>query len=275
MRTLSDETDSLNEEQHLGKTTDARASTDIEIEEGKRSRSRPWGCLSTLTWLTALVLCSPVAFSLYLCPSVEPLRTAFPERTGFMAYREEAAEEKAKTWNPRYEPVPLASLPLFLPKMLVAAEDARFYDHAGFDWDALSKAWETNQKRGKVVVGGSTITQQLAKNLWLSPERSWWRKVVEAVLAFRLELTLPKDRILELYVNVIEWGDGVFGIEAAAKRYYGVSAARLTPAQAATLVAAIPAPLPFSAKNPSSRVERVRNRLLRSFGFVEPPEPSP
>ena len=111
---------------------------------------------------------------------------------------------------------------------MIAAEDAKFADHGGFDWDGIEKALEKNRKKGRVVAGGSTITQQLAKNLFLSPAKSYWRKGEEAVVTVLLEAMLPKQRIFELYLNVIEWGNGVFGAEAAAQRYFGVTAAQLS-----------------------------------------------
>jgi monofunctional glycosyltransferase len=125
---------------------------------------------------------------------------------------------------------------------MIAAEDAHFVDHEGFDWDGIQTALEKNQKKGRVVAGGSTITQQLAKNLFLSPSRSYWRKAEEAVITVMLETMLDKERIFELYLNVIEWGSGVFGAEAAAQRYFGTAAARLSSEQAARLAAMAPNP---------------------------------
>ena len=129
-----------------------------------------------------------------------------------------------------------------LKRAVVAAEDAKFVDHEGFDWDGIERALEKNQKKGRIVAGGSTITQQLAKNLFLSPRRSYVRKVEEAIITVMLEAMLDKRRILELYLNVIEWGNGVFGAEAAARRYFGISAAQLSPEQAARLAAMAPNP---------------------------------
>ena len=120
---------------------------------------------------------------------------------------------------------------------MIVAEDAKFAEHGGFDWDGIQGALEKNRKKGHVVAGGSTITQQLAKNLFLSPAKSYWRKGAEAVVTVLLEAMLPKRRILELYLNVIEWGNGVFGAEAAAQRYFGVTAAELSAEQSARLAA--------------------------------------
>ena len=122
-------------------------------------------------------------------------------------------------------------------RAVVSAEDDRFMQHSGFDWAGIQKALEKNQQRGRIVAGGSTITQQLAKNLFLSPNKTLLRKAQEAVLTVMIELTWDKQRILEVYLNVIEWGNGIFGAEAAARHYYGVGAARLNPAQAARLAA--------------------------------------
>ena len=122
----------------------------------------------------------------------------------------------------QYRWVPYARISTQLKRAMIAAEDARFTEHGGFDWDGIRNAIEKNRKAGEIVGGGSTITQQLAKNLFLSPARSYWRKAEEAVVTVLLEAMLPKQRIFELYLNVIEWGNGVFGAEAAAQRYFGI-----------------------------------------------------
>jgi monofunctional biosynthetic peptidoglycan transglycosylase len=142
----------------------------------------------------------------------------------------------------RYEFVPYSRISGNLKRAMIAAEDARFVEHEGFDWDGIELAREKNEKRGRIVAGGSTITQQLAKNLFLSPARSYWRKGEEAVITVMLEAILDKRRIFELYLNVIEWGNGVFGAEAAARRYFGVAAAQLSAEQAARLAAMAPNP---------------------------------
>jgi monofunctional biosynthetic peptidoglycan transglycosylase len=148
--------------------------------------------------------------------------------------------------NPRaelkYRFVPYDRISRELKRAMIAAEDAHFVDHEGFDWDGIQTALEKNQRRGRVVAGGSTITQQLAKNLFLSSSRSYWRKAEEAVITVMLEAMFDKERIFELYLNVIEWGSGVFGAEAAAQRYFGTSAARLTAEQSARLAAMAPNP---------------------------------
>ena len=138
--------------------------------------------------------------------------------------------------------MPYDKISVHLKRAVVAAEDDKFVDHEGFDWEGIQKAIEKNQKKGKTVAGGSTISQQLAKNLFLSPTKSYFRKAEEAVITVMIEALWDKRRILEVYLNVVEWGNGVFGCEAAAQRYYRVSAAQLTPPQAARLAVMLPNP---------------------------------
>lgn len=174
-----------------------------------------------------------------------------PRETAFMAQRLAELREKDPKATIKFQWVPYARISTNLKRAVIAAEDARFLDHEGFDWEGIAKAREKNERKGRVVAGGSTITQQLAKNLFLSPSKSYVRKGQEAIIALMLEAFLPKQRILELYLNVIEWGNGVFGAEAAAKRYFGVPAAQLSAEQAARLAAMIPSPRRFE-RNPGS-----------------------
>jgi len=174
-----------------------------------------------------------------------------PRETAFMAQRLAELREKDPKATIKFQWVPYARISTHLKRAVIAAEDARFLDHEGFDWEGIAKAREKNERKGRVVAGGSTITQQLAKNLFLSPSKSYVRKGQEAIIALMLEAFLPKQRILELYLNVIEWGNGVFGAEAAAKRYFGVPAAQLSAEQAARLAAMIPSPRRFE-RNPGS-----------------------
>jgi monofunctional biosynthetic peptidoglycan transglycosylase len=167
--------------------------------------------------------------------------------------------------------VPYARISRNLKRAVVAAEDARFTDHEGFDWEAMQKAWERNQKRGKVVAGGSTISQQLAKNLFLSGSRTPWRKAQEAVITVMLESVMDKRRILEIYLNVIEWGDGVFGAEAAAHHYYGVGAAALTAEQAARLAAIVPNPRFYDRHRTTPWIEKKTQIILARMGSAELP----
>jgi len=161
-----------------------------------------------------------------------------PDTTAFMMSRLEA-QPKMRL---QYQWVPYERISVHLKRAVVVAEDAKFLDHEGFDWEAIHEALAKNQRKGRVVAGASTISQQLAKNLFLSGERSWLRKAQEAIITGMLEHLMTKRRILELYLNVAEWGDGVFGAEAAARHHFGVSAAALGTEQAAWLAAILPAP---------------------------------
>jgi monofunctional biosynthetic peptidoglycan transglycosylase len=157
-------------------------------------------------------------------------------------------ERRVESWldregyRKRYRFVPLAGISPDLRHAVIAAEDGRFYQHRGFDWEEMGKVLERDLERGRLGRGASTITQQLVKNLFLSARRSLVRKGIEFTLVPPAELILPKQRILELYLNVIEWGPGVYGAEAAARYHYGTSAARLNREQAARLAAILPAP---------------------------------
>jgi len=165
-----------------------------------------------------------------------------PSSTSFMSIRLEELEEKNPDASLRHQWVPYERISVHLKRAVVAAEDDRFLDHEGFDWEGIQKAIEKNQRKGRAVAGGSTISQQLAKNLFLSPSRSYLRKGEEAIITLMIEKTWSKRRILEVYLNVVEWGNGIFGAEAAARRYYGISAASLGPAQAARMAVMLPNP---------------------------------
>ena len=194
-----------------------------------------------------------------------------PRETAFMAQRMDELRAKSGKAVLQYRWVPYARISTQLKRAMIAAEDARFLDHDGFDWDGIKNALEKNRKSGRVVGGGSTITQQLAKNLFLSPERSYLRKAEEAVVTVMLEAMLSKQRIFELYLNVIEWGSGVFGAEAAAQRYFGIGAAQLSAQQAARLAAMTPSPRVFERRPDSAYLDgRVATILARMPGAVVP-----
>ena len=165
-----------------------------------------------------------------------------PGETSFMEIRMEELRVKKPDAQMKHQWVPYSKISNHLKRALIAAEDAKFVDHEGFDWEGIQKAVEKNQRRGKVVAGGSTISQQLAKNLFLSPRKSMLRKVEEAAITVMIEIVWSKRRILEVYLNVIEWGNGVFGAEAAARHYYGIPAERLGPEQSARLAGMVPNP---------------------------------
>ena len=149
-----------------------------------------------------------------------------------------------------------------LKRALIVSEDDLFTRHHGFDWEGIQKAMEKNSQRGKIVAGGSTITQQLAKNLLLSPDKTHWRKAQEAIITVMIEALWSKQRILEVYINVIEWGDGVFGAEAAARHYFGTSAARLSAEQAASLAAMVPSPRYYDRHRDSPGLARKASVIL-------------
>jgi monofunctional biosynthetic peptidoglycan transglycosylase len=195
-----------------------------------------------LALAAGLCVLAAVLLHLYFAAMIAWWATHPPRETAFMAERMQEMHRKNPRAELRYRFVPYARIATSLKRAMIAAEDARFVDHEGFDWDGIELAIEKNQRRGRIVAGGSTITQQLAKNLFLSGSRSWLRKGEEAVITLMLEAMLDKQRIFELYLNVIEWGNGVFGAEAAAQRYFGVPAARLTAEQAARLAAMAPNP---------------------------------
>jgi monofunctional biosynthetic peptidoglycan transglycosylase len=196
-------------------------------------------------------------------PDVRPLAKAWPQTTAFMERRKAALAREGKSARLEWTPVALSAVAPEMQRAAVVAEDARFFEHGGVDWAAMRGALEKNWEDGKLKVGGSTITQQLAKNLYLSPARTPWRKLRELVIARRLERTLSKKRILELYLNVIEFGPRTFGVEAAARRYMGKSARDLTRTEAATLAAVIPSPRIYDPVRHPDRVARRAQRILR------------
>jgi monofunctional biosynthetic peptidoglycan transglycosylase len=195
-----------------------------------------------LTWkafcytLGTLVL-AVLAIQLWFLGHLVYWSYANPSSSAFMdRYLEKPGARLRHAW------VPYGRISEHLKRAVIAAEDAKFLDHEGFDWEAIQEAVRKNEKRGKVVAGASTISQQLAKNLFLTGERSWLRKAQEAAITWMMERTLSKRRILEIYLNVAEWGDGVFGAEAAARHHFGVPASALSVEQAAWLAAILPSP---------------------------------
>ena len=175
-------------------------------------------------------------------PDVSTLRTTNPTTTALIEARQTEADAKGTNLGRHWVWVPLSRMSPHLRRAVVAAEDASFFTHEGFDWEGMKDAALYNLEQGALKRGGSTITQQLAKNLFLSGSRTWWRKGQEAVITAMLETVLTKRRILEIYLNVAEWGDGVYGADAAARYHFGVPAAALTPAQAARLAVMLPSP---------------------------------
>jgi len=194
-----------------------------------------------------------------------------PSSTAFMDARLERLREKTPNFALQHRWVPYARISTNLKRAIVVAEDAKFLDHEGFDWDGIRTAYERNRQKGKVVAGGSTITQQLAKNMFLSGERTWWRKAQEAVITFMIEAVMTKRRILEIYLNVIEWGNGVFGAEAAAQYHFGIAAGELTPEQAAQLAAMVPSPRRYRPGTETPYLQKRTEIILSRMNAVALP----
>jgi monofunctional glycosyltransferase len=208
-------------------------------------------------------------------PDPAPLARENPRTTALIEQRRAEAKARRRTFRPRQLWVSLDRVSPRLVEAVLAAEDANFFGHEGLDWEAIRLAAEHDLKEGRFARGASTLTQQLAKNLWLGTEKSLVRKAREAVLAAKLERTLSKRRILALYLNVVEWDDGVFGAEAGARDRFGVSAASLSTAQAVVMASMLPAPRKADLDNPSSWLKRRSRRLLdrlRAAGRVTPDE---
>jgi len=224
-----------------------------------------------LGWAIGGFVIALVLLHAYVAATIWWWRDHPPRETAYMSNR--LAELRAT--NPhaelKYRFVPYDRISRDLKRAMIAAEDAHFVDHEGFDWDGIQTALEKNQKKGRVVAGGSTITQQLAKNLFLSPSRSYWRKAEEAVITVMLETMLDKQRIFELYLNVIEWGNGVFGAEAAAQRHFGTSAARLSSEQAARLAAMAPNPRYYERHQDAPGLRRKTAIILTRMPAAELP----
>ena len=225
-----------------------------------------------LTWrlvLLALIALTLLQFWFFGCVWYWSVHN--PDSTAFMRARLEHLREAEPGVLLSYRWVPYRSISPHLKRAVVAAEDATFVQHDGFDWDGIRKAYEKNVREGEVVAGGSTITQQLAKNLFLSGDRAFWRKAQEAAITVMLELIMDKRRIFELYLNVIEWGDGVFGAEAAAQHHFGLSAAELGPEQAARLAAMIPSPRRYGPGQNTAYLQRRTQTLMARMQAVRVP----
>ncbi len=194
-----------------------------------------------------------------------------PSSSAFMEDRLDIIQEKTPDAELKHKWVDYSKISINLKRAVIASEDAKFIDHEGFDWEGIQKAYEKNLKKGKIVAGGSTISQQLAKNLFLSTKRTPWRKAEEGLITVMLENMLPKRRILEIYLNVIEWGNGVFGAEAAARHYYKTSAANLSSGQAAKLAAMIPNPRFYDAHKSTNYLNRRIATIQARMGSAEVP----
>ena len=227
---------------------------------GRTRRIRRFGWLRKFPFKLFLgIICVFLLFEIFTLPifSIFSLDTKNPKETALMQQRLEEAKEQGKVLSINYRWVPLSKIPKHVRMAVLVAEDGAFFSHAGVDWHEVGESFETNWEQGRIVRGASTITQQLAKNLYLSTSRDPIRKFKELLIAWILEATLSKKRILELYLNIIEWGRGVFGIEAAAQRYFHKSASQLTKVEGARLAAVIPSPL---RRRPTDDNDYVNNK---------------
>ncbi len=225
--------------------------------------------LKTFKYLLLLLLIAVPGFNVFAYGSVLFYRAFYPHETTFMRLRMWQSEQAVSL---NYQPVAYDQISVHLKKALIASEDASFADHDGFDWKGIQSALKKNERSGRVRAGGSTISQQLAKNLLLVPDRTMWRKGEEALITAMLEATTDKDRIFALYLNVIEWGDGLFGAEAAAQYYFHKPAAKLTRQQAAQLAAMVTRPLFYQDNRNNGRLRYKTNLILRRMGAAQLPE---
>ncbi|MFL6659707.1 MAG: monofunctional biosynthetic peptidoglycan transglycosylase [Massilia sp.] len=224
-----------------------------------------------LTWLILGPLLIVLLVQLYFFLMVCWYANVNPRMTSMMSNQLSVLREKNPKAELQQQWVPYKAISDNLKRAVIASEDANFTDHDGVDWEALQKAYERNNKKHKVVGGGSTITQQLAKNLFLSGSRNYLRKGQEMVIAFMLETVMSKERILELYLNVVEYGQGIFGAEAAARHYFHISAAALGSAQAAKLAVMLPNPRYYDKHRDTNYLARRTNLIVNRMSAAELP----
>ena len=198
-------------------------------------------------------------------PDISRIKRENPTKTSFMEYREREWKGKGMKIKINQQWVPISKISPFLIKAVLIAEDDKFWRHEGFDYEAMQKAVEKDIKAKKFKLGGSTISQQLAKNLYLSPSKNPVRKLAEALITWRMEHILTKKRILEIYLNIVEWGEGIFGAEAASRHYFGKAASDLTPEEASRLAAVLPNPRKY---NPAGDHRYVVNRSNLIYGVM-------
>jgi monofunctional biosynthetic peptidoglycan transglycosylase len=228
----------------------------------KRKMKKKWIWILVaipVVWLTGIIGLS------FVWPDVSKYQKINPVKTSFMEYREDEWRSEGKNIRISQRWVPLGRISPYVMKAVLIAEDDKFWRHEGFDYVAIQKAVEKDLKQRKFKVGGSTISQQLAKNLFLTPSRNPVRKIREAIYTWRMEENLSKKRILEIYLNVAEWGQGIFGIEMAARHYFGKSAAALSAMEAARLAAVLPNPRLYS---PTGNSRYVNYRSEKIYGIM-------
>lgn len=235
----------------------------------KSNRQRTFARLLLWAILLAGIPTSLLAFTwLLTLPDVSVLATSNPGPTALMEHRQEMSRAEHRQAPRQWAWVPLARISPHLQHAVIAAEDASFFMHEGFDWEGIKDAAIHNLEAGEMKRGGSTITQQLAKNLYLSAERSMLRKAREALITRSLEHHLTKKRILELYLNVAEWGNGVYGAEAAARHHFNKSAQELTPDEAAWLAAILPSPRRYDPLRKTTSLTKRHLRILKGMNKI-------
>lgn len=225
-----------------------------------------------IKWLIALPFAVFILFNAYVYGNILTYRAVAPHQSAFMSMRMSQFRSEGRNVTLDYRWVPYNQISVNLKKALIASEDAGFAEHSGFDWRGMRNAFRKNEKSGEIRSGGSTISQQLSKNLFLNDGRNYLRKAEEAAITAMMEAVTDKDRIFELYLNVIEWGYGIYGAEAASQYFFKKPASDLSRQQAALLTARVPAPL-FYAENPKSpRLRAKANIVLRRMRSAELPE---
>src|SRR4051812_28424987 len=248
-----------------------RRATDPSDTEARPTRLSPRAArrASLVGWLVRLALLLGVAFLAISVAAVALYRVVPPRATPLMLIRAAQGYDVTKTWRP------LEKISPNLVRAVIAGEDARFCQHHGFDWDAIEAAWERYRRERGRLVGASTISMQTAKNLFLWPGRDWPRKALEAWFTAWIELAWSKHRIIEVYLNIVEWGPGIYGAEAAARHHFGKPAISLTAAEAARLAAVLPDPLDRSAKSPGPAARRHAAFILEQMPLVPVQRPLP
>jgi monofunctional biosynthetic peptidoglycan transglycosylase len=241
----------------------------------KRASRSIWKKIGRGIVLLAVLGFVYVAYTYLTLPDVRGLATTNPTTTAFMKLREEEARKEGRKFTIRQQWIPYRQVSPYLRRAVIVTEDAAFFDHDGIDMEEIKASLERNWEEGQFLRGGSTLTQQLAKNLYLSPSRNPMRKVKELMIARRLEAALTKQRIFEIYLNMIEWGDGIFGCEAAARAYFRKSCSALGMEESALMAGAIINPRVHSPAKPTRRLQRRQQIILRRMGFKESPPPAP
>lgn len=241
----------------------------------KRAKRSIWKQIGRGILLVAVLAFGYIAYTYLTLPDVRGLAKTNPTTTAFMRLREAEARAEGRKFAIRQQWIPYRQVSPYLRRAVIVTEDAAFFDHDGLDMNEIKASLERNWEEGQFLRGGSTLTQQLAKNLYLSPSRNPMRKVKELLIARRLEAALTKQRIFEIYLNVIEWGDGIFGCEAASRAYFRKSCSALGMEEAALLAGAIINPRVHSPAKPTRRLLRRQQIILKRMGFKEPPPPAP